>query len=257
MTSQIFEKVVKTWDRKFLSQGRHVLLFLDNCSSHSTLLQRQLTNIKLVFLPKNCTSVLQPMDQGVIRSLKCHYRRLFCGYLVSLFNAKNVIPNASSVNVLMAMTWVKVAWLKVNAEQIKNCFAKAYFYQNLNDNSETNNEVDKDLQSLLSELGNDDVSVDDYINADNCVIAHESLSTSTQTDDSDTEIDEEENEDEETEDDILKPSISEVMNAMSIISRFYCNEQFVDGKTFDDFQSSLTMFCNKAKKQSLITDYFK
>ena len=63
-------------------------MILDNSSSHvvsfakasksygfSTL---ELNNITLVFLPPNVTSVVQPLDQGIIASLKFSTRRDFC-----------------------------------------------------------------------------------------------------------------------------------------------------------------------------------
>jgi hypothetical protein len=37
---------------------------------------QKLENVKLVFLPANSASVLQPVDQGVARSIKCHYFKL-------------------------------------------------------------------------------------------------------------------------------------------------------------------------------------
>ena len=45
---------------------------IDNCPAHPSVLD--LTKVQLVFLPSNATSILQPMDQSVIRSLKAHYR---------------------------------------------------------------------------------------------------------------------------------------------------------------------------------------
>jgi hypothetical protein len=57
--------------RKLTCVGNLVLLIL---RPHPVL--EKLENIKPVFLPANTTSMLQPMDQGVIRSLKCHYRKL-------------------------------------------------------------------------------------------------------------------------------------------------------------------------------------
>ena len=53
-------------------EGRKIALLIDNCPPQPSV--SILTNVQLVFLPPNTTSVLQPMDLGVIRSLKTHYR---------------------------------------------------------------------------------------------------------------------------------------------------------------------------------------
>ena len=72
MDSQIFEEWVHKLDRKFRMEGRKIALLIDNCPAHPSV--SDLTNVQLVLLPPNTSSVLQPMDQGVIRSLKAHYR---------------------------------------------------------------------------------------------------------------------------------------------------------------------------------------
>jgi hypothetical protein len=72
MTSDLFEAELRHWDRELRLQKRKILLLVDNCPAHPVL--EKLENIKLVFLPANTTSMLQPMDQGVIR-LKCHYHK--------------------------------------------------------------------------------------------------------------------------------------------------------------------------------------
>ena len=60
------------FDNDFLKEKRKIVL-VDNCTAHPHI--KNLKCIKLVFLPPNTTSVLQPMDQGVIRSLKSHYKK--------------------------------------------------------------------------------------------------------------------------------------------------------------------------------------
>ena len=50
-----------------------ILMVLDNAPAHPQMLQDLHSNIKLVFLPPNTTSLLQPMDQGVIRMFKTHF----------------------------------------------------------------------------------------------------------------------------------------------------------------------------------------
>lgn len=50
-----------------------VLLLLDNAPSHSIELNHP--NVQIVFLPPNTTSLLQPLDQGIIATFKAYYLR--------------------------------------------------------------------------------------------------------------------------------------------------------------------------------------
>ena len=61
--------------------GRRILLFVDNCAAHPQ--DVELTNIEVVFLPPNTTSLLQPMDMGIIKNLKGHYRSKLHTRLIS------------------------------------------------------------------------------------------------------------------------------------------------------------------------------
>jgi hypothetical protein len=47
-----------------------------------------LENIKLVFLPSNPTSMLQPMDQGMMRSLKCHFCKVILLRMIECIKKK-------------------------------------------------------------------------------------------------------------------------------------------------------------------------
>lgn len=46
-------------------------MFVDNCSAHVEI--DGLSSIELAFFPPNAMSLLQPMDQGVIKNLKVDY----------------------------------------------------------------------------------------------------------------------------------------------------------------------------------------
>ena len=70
MTGVLFEEWVRKLDLSFRAQSRKAALLIDNCPAHLEI--KNFTSISLLFLPPNRTSVLQPMDQGVIRSLKVH-----------------------------------------------------------------------------------------------------------------------------------------------------------------------------------------
>ena len=73
MTSILFEDWLKEWDRQLEGKPK-ICLLVDNCPAHPNPPKFVPKNIELVFLPPNTTSVLQPMDQGIIKNLKTRYR---------------------------------------------------------------------------------------------------------------------------------------------------------------------------------------
>lgn len=74
MTRDIFRGWLGDFDKAMKNDSRRVCLLLDNCSAHH-ISDLELTNVELQFFPANCTSLIQPLDQGIINSLKCAYRR--------------------------------------------------------------------------------------------------------------------------------------------------------------------------------------
>ena len=64
-------------------EKRKVIFVWDNATCHPETAQAGLKNIKLVFLPKNKTSQLQPPDTGTIRNFKLKNRKLLLRYVVS------------------------------------------------------------------------------------------------------------------------------------------------------------------------------
>ena len=73
MTGDLFGDWIRKLDSSFRAQDRKVVLLINNRPVHPEI--KNLTNMNLIFLPPNTTYVFQPTDQGVIRSLKAHYRR--------------------------------------------------------------------------------------------------------------------------------------------------------------------------------------
>ena len=60
MMGEILDKVLMKLNRKFSSQHRNAALPLDNAGCHPEELKGKYGNIKLIFLPPNTTSKLQP-----------------------------------------------------------------------------------------------------------------------------------------------------------------------------------------------------
>ncbi|XP_076330510.1 uncharacterized protein LOC143236122 [Tachypleus tridentatus] len=84
MTIPIFTEWAKKFNNNMKLQKRNVLLFIDNCTAHVAI---PLSNVKIVLLPPNATSKLQPCDAGVIQTVKLLYRKTFLRQL--LFHMDN------------------------------------------------------------------------------------------------------------------------------------------------------------------------
>lgn len=126
MTGGIMETILSKLNRKMISSSHKILLFMDNAGCHPEELRDKFSNIQICFLPPNTTSTLQPLDLGIIKNFKLHYRRHFLRYVISKIDdcdkASDVVK---SVDVLIAIRWVALAWSQVTAGTISKCFRKA------------------------------------------------------------------------------------------------------------------------------------
>ena len=134
MTSGIFENWLKKFGKHMGCKGRKVLLFLDNATSHSDV---QLCNVKLKYLPANTTSILQPLDQGIILAMKRKYRKTQLRYIITQMERskeKDSSHRLKEINVLKAIYWIKQAWNDVKCDTIAKCFKKCGFVDNTTEN---------------------------------------------------------------------------------------------------------------------------
>ena len=64
MTTKLYQEWISDWDQKLRAKGRHILLLQDNFSGHIP--PEGLTNICVENFTPNLTTLIQPMDQGII-----------------------------------------------------------------------------------------------------------------------------------------------------------------------------------------------
>ncbi|XP_021695375.1 tigger transposable element-derived protein 4-like [Aedes aegypti] len=122
MTSLIFEKWLIDLDKKFEMENRQVLMFVDNCTAHPKAVQEKLKFIKLHFFPPNATSVLQPLDLGVIKALKHHYRHSLVKQRIDEMEQRKAF---TEITVLDAINILSKAWaVDVKPSTISSCFRK-------------------------------------------------------------------------------------------------------------------------------------
>ncbi|GBN68838.1 hypothetical protein AVEN_78392-1 [Araneus ventricosus] len=117
MTSDLFQKYLRQWDKELAKKKRKIILLIDNCTAHIE--PSNLQWIKVVFLPPNTASLLQPMDQGVIRSLKWHYRKQLILRILECYD-KN---KDCDISLLDAVVLLEKSWRLVTKSTIRNCFS--------------------------------------------------------------------------------------------------------------------------------------
>ncbi len=88
--------------------SKKVLLIMDNCGPHGTALVDPRGQVKVVFLPPNCTSVYQPMDSGVIAMLKKNYRYKLLHKMFEIFDERQVLrENARAAKMALGTMGLK------------------------------------------------------------------------------------------------------------------------------------------------------
>ncbi|KAK3931760.1 Tigger transposable element-derived protein 4 [Frankliniella fusca] len=125
MTSEIFKDFLAKFDTRMRIERRKVVMFVDNAPTHPADIELQ--NVKLVFFPKNTTSKLQPMDQGVIKNVKHHYRVRLVTRLLNFIGRDNVQKKDMYINLLQGLHYLVWAWNQVKNETVLRCFQKAAF----------------------------------------------------------------------------------------------------------------------------------
>ena len=120
MTAEIFEEWLEEWNSQLKSENKCIALIVDNCYSHKLVTRH--SNIALFYLPPCQTSLLQPMDQGIIRSFKSLYRQL----LVQ-FKCKDtkLSRRANYVRPRVYGRMICQAWKQVRSTVIVHCFEAA------------------------------------------------------------------------------------------------------------------------------------
>lgn len=258
MTANIFEEWLKVWDCKLRQNRRKIILFIDNCTAHPAHLN--LRNIKLKFFPPNTTAVSQPMDQGIIKNLKIHYKRyLLRRKIVSIENKMEF-----TFNLLDALHLLRRAWDDVTAETINRCFEKAKFITNrdlIEDDVQIDNaELIESWELLIKNAEIEkSIALNDYIHADNDIITSGLLSLNdivaslTETSSSS----EENNEMEIKEEELISISNKEAQKALDIVRR-YVEKNFNDPKVLklvDNLDDALIIQSRKEMKQKSLFDY--
>jgi hypothetical protein len=137
--------------------GHRVFLLLDNAPGHFEAFERD--NVRIIFLPPNCTSWKQPYDMGIIATLKKRFKYLYLKDVFDFYEldeeaklrkkmqGQRLRRSAAGVayenpgHLLDVASYVKEAWQSVSPSSIKNAFIKAKI-MTLEADQETVNEIE-------------------------------------------------------------------------------------------------------------------
>lgn len=185
MTSEILDKILSKLNTLLSCQNWSILLLLDNAGCHPDHFKEKYSNINICFLPANTTSKLQPLDLGIIQNFKVHYRRLLLRYILSKIDeCDSATEVANSINILVAIRWIALAWEEVKVETICKCFKKAgvldsgmevvscnlpdYPFQDLvdNDDAAVGTTSEEALQELIDQFPTTTCTAQEYTNGE-------------------------------------------------------------------------------------------
>ena len=126
MTTEIFKRWVQRLDLHIgKTYGRKALLFIDNAPCHNIEeMSASLRNLRVVFLSKNTTSILQPLDLGIIASTKKRYQHRLTERAVDVIE-DFVVQNPYRVDLKQAVTWIYQIWQSLPSSIIYNCWEKS------------------------------------------------------------------------------------------------------------------------------------
>lgn len=120
------------------------LLLLDNAPGHPVDLKSDDNQICVMYLPPNCTPLIQPMDQHVIQAIKLFYRKdLLKKIVASETDIPTTLKNLNLKNVVFSL---QEAWYQVHQDLIKKS------WKPLLSNQEVTLEEDEDENIPLATL---------------------------------------------------------------------------------------------------------
>lgn len=257
MTRQIFSEWLKAFNEDVKRQGRQICLLLDNCSAHH-IEDLQLSNIELQYFPANCTSLIQPLDKGVINSFKCCYRRRIIQKI--LLDIR--LERPTKIDIYQAIEMLAASWQEVKAHTVANCFRNARV------SAVTETEVDEEepqepsnppdvteaWDALRANGGApDDVALDDFLYADSDAVSTEEMSDVALVE---TVRDRGDDEGSSEADTFPLPTAKEVLDALDVLRRHVGSQD--DEEALEEFVSLDRRVASSLTRntQAKITQFF-
>lgn len=144
---------------------RKAILLVDNAPTHPSELRNG--DIVVRFLPPNVTSLIQPMDQGILEAMKRHYR----GHLLRSVLQECETSDASltealkGFNMKHVLYWCAQSWDRITEASIKNSWNKLYDGL-VSEDEEDNDNIEQLVQQIPGCEGIESSEIDDWLQSD-------------------------------------------------------------------------------------------
>ena len=203
------------------------------------------------------------MDQGVIRSLKAHYRGRIVRRLCRALDKMKTLPK---ISILQAMKILVSSWEAVSAQTIVNCFRKAGITSEAQNADITDaDDPFSDLKESLQQLHDIDpymvpesVTPESLIDVDNEVITTTPMITNDDIlrTNQQEQSDEDDDNDKEVEEGLLGFQVESAIDVIQNAALYSSNEEEMS-LVIKKFQKLFTEDRIASKKQKHICDFFK
>ena len=152
------------------------MLLIDNCSAHPQELKTRDGSVTCTFLPANTTSLIQPMDQGVLQAMKNRYKRKLLQKVIcdqDLDPTQNIKEIVKQHTVKDALYMLADAWEEGHADSIFKVYGKLQIHPVRPSVSEPEPEniSTEPIMDVLNQVANREglssSDVEDWLNVEN------------------------------------------------------------------------------------------
>jgi hypothetical protein len=163
--------------------SKKALLIMDNAPGHPIDLTEKFPHIKVIFMPPNTTSILQPMDQGVIANFKLYYRKESMKRLSQFLSSDDdchMVQFWKKFTVKDSIDITEIAWNSVLSSAMNGTWKKLWpeCVNNFKGFEEGACNLTKDIVRLAHDAGLQDVEeihVNEMNNEDNNELTNQEL----------------------------------------------------------------------------------
>ncbi|XP_045464221.1 jerky protein homolog-like [Harmonia axyridis] len=246
------------------------VLLLDNAPSHPDVEQLKSAdgNIFAAYFPPNVTSIAQPMDQGVIETMKRLYRK---DLMLQMLGECDFMEFWKRLNLKEAIYAVARAWSEVKASTIKKAFYKIMTLEDISDEKgiEDDNDLNEgelsvgDITSIASHIKGleeiDKGEIQEWIDCDEeekgyQIVDVDYLNNQTSAETSDESSDDDEN------NCVKKISHREAGDAVNLLIQYFGDQPGIDDILELQLRKMKEIIKSKiyeSQKQTKISDFFK